>query len=158
MPVAVQPSACNVVTAAFETLSKLILGYFLKLLSYSETLEPLSTSCVSNSWRPLQNLQRTYDTMPRQQHVSCLLPVYCGKMMGIKPFCSFHVGQAAAKRAESWLQTWCLVQAAQLRKSSFVQPADVPELQPAAYDPDKQSYCTVYAGTFVQQVSCSTHT
>ena len=52
------------------------------------------------------------------------------------------------------LQSCCLVQAAQLRKSSFVQPGDVPESQPAAYDADKQNYCTVYSGTFVQQVSC----
>ena len=80
--------------------------------------------------------------------------------MVIKPFCSVHTAQAAAKMAESWLQTCCLVQAAQLRKSSFVQPPDVPESQPAAYayDADKQSYCTVYAGTFVNQVLCSVHT
>lgn len=45
-----------------------------------------------------------------------------------------------------------IVQAAQLRKTSFVPPAEASGLQQADYDPDKQQYCTVYAGTYVQQV------
>ncbi len=42
------------------------------------------------------------------------------------------------------------MQAAQIRKSSYV-----PQLG-LDYDPDKYSFCTVYAGTTVQQVSPST--
>ena len=44
------------------------------------------------------------------------------------------------------------LQAAQLRKSSFVESGQVQKAKPAAYDPDLQHCCTVFAGTHVQQV------
>ena len=42
---------------------------------------------------------------------------------------------------------YCVVQAAQVRKSSYVSDPGV------QYDPDSYHTCTVYAGTIVQQVS-----
>ena len=46
------------------------------------------------------------------------------------------------------------VQAAQVRKVSFIPPADA---QSKPYDPDTHPSCTVYAGTHVQQVRQCCH-
>lgn len=44
------------------------------------------------------------------------------------------------------------LQASHLRKTSLVVPDESQGARAVAYDPDTQHYCTIYAGTSIQQV------
>ena len=45
----------------------------------------------------------------------------------------------------------CFVQAAQVRKTSFAPPEEADKAKASMYSPDTHHFCTIHAGTVVQQ-------